>query len=527
MTIECKLCNRVFEKIISSTHLKYSHDITSNDYKKQFGENSLASEDYRKARQLALSGENNPMFGKKHTEAAKQAAGMLKKGKTAHNKGKKVTDQTSLDNIRTAIRKREENYKINGNHPMKNKKLTNETREKISRSISTYAANNKELLKKRAKKMLNTKKENGYDFTSPMRGKKHSDASKEKITLASQKTAKSKMDISWKKYETIAKNSNIKLVNRLGKIITIQCLKCENQFDFTNQYFTDSKFRTDICPYCRDSQTKSKDELKILDYVRTLTDEVVLCGNRSTIFPLEIDILIPSKNLAIEYCGLYWHSELLGKEKDYHIVKHNLCKEKNIRLITIFEDEWKNNSDIVKSRLSTIINKSQNIIFGRFCEVKKISIKDAELFCEENHMQGSDNNTAVSYGIFYKNKLLSVMTLSNYDDITGYELNRFCNLKNYSVIGGASKLLSMFIKDYDPEKIISYSDIRWNTGDLYEKIGFTKIETTPPDYWYIDTSTITRIHKSDIEKNVNKNQKWNRIWDCGSDKWEWHKKSGE
>ena len=65
---------------------------------------------------------------------------------------------------------------------------------------------------------------------------------------------------------------------------------------------------------------------------------------RNIIAPLEIDIFIPSKNIAIEYDGLYWHSsnKFSGRtiEKKYHLNKTEQCLKKGIKLIHIFENEW-------------------------------------------------------------------------------------------------------------------------------------------------------------------------------------------
>jgi hypothetical protein len=61
---------------------------------------------------------------------------------------------------------------------------------------------------------------------------------------------------------------------------------------------------------------------------------------------------------------------------------------------------------------------------------------------------------------------------------------RFCNKKYVTVIGGASKLLSYFIKNYNPNEITSFADKRYSNGNLYEKIGFTKNLETNANYFY-------------------------------------------
>ena len=105
---------------------------------------------------------------------------------------------------------------------------------------------------------------------------------------------------------------------------------------------------------------------------------------------------------------------------------------------------------------------------------------------------------------------------------TEWNLNRFCNKSGISVVGGASKLLNFFIKNYSPTRIISYSDKDWSSGNLYEKLGFKKTYETKPDYKYL--VDFIRIHKSNFKKSVTgiSESKLNlpRVWDCGKIKWE-------
>lgn len=112
-----------------------------------------------------------------------------------------------------------------------------------------------------------------------------------------------------------------------------------------------------------------------------------------------------------------------------------------------------------------------------------------------------------------------------------WNLSRFCNKLDYSVIGGASKLLNYFIKNKNPLRIISYADKDWSNGVLYEKLGFTKISDSGPDYKYLVNKI--RKHKSNFKKKnigieglditeaeyMNLNG-YSKVWDCGKIKFE-------
>ena len=70
--------------------------------------------------------------------------------------------------------------------------------------------------------------------------------------------------------------------------------------------------------------------------------------------------------------------------------------------------------------------------------------------------------------------------------------------KNYQIIGSASKLLNYFIKNYKPNRIISFSDKDWSNGDLYYKLGFKLINDLKPDYKFIIDGK--RVNKQRLTK---------------------------
>lgn len=283
----------------------------------------------------------------------------------------------------------------------------------------------------------------------------------------------------------------------------------------------------------------SHKEKLLLEYIKEIYNGDIIENDRKLIHPYEIDILLPNINVGIEFCGLVWHGER-RKNKKYHLDKLNRCSEKNVRLVTIFEDEWEHKNQIVKDRLKYLINGDKKSYIGaRKCYIKEINTPIAKNFIEEYHIQGY-SNSSVKLGLFYNNQLLSVMTFSKPALSKGkktkgkdiWELSRYCSSEN--VPGGASKLFSFFIKNYNPKEVYSYSDKRWNNGILYEKIGFSRVNDTEPNYWYSDYKNIKRIYRFKMRKNKSddpnlsewenrKLQGWDRIWDCGNYKFIWKK----
>ncbi len=126
----------------------------------------------------------------------------------------------------------------------------------------------------------------------------------------------------------------------------------------------------------------------------------------------EVDFLIPDFNLAIEYNGIYYHSEIMGgKDKSYHLDKLNTCSKYGIRLITIFEDEWLLNKEIVLSKLRNLLNLSSEKIYARKCIITEIDSATSNSFLEKTHLQGKCSST-VKLGAFLNEELIAVMTFS-------------------------------------------------------------------------------------------------------------------
>lgn len=537
MSVICQLCNQVFDKQITNRHLKYKHNITTTEYKNQFGKYSLTSEEYRAAKSQQLSGTNNPMFGKTHTTDTKKRISTRKKGQSAHNLGRKMTDEQK-QLLSSKARERMQKYKQTQTHPRLGKPVKAETKNKISQSLAgRVSATIESKQKSKATKILN-----GTYGLAPMHGKKHSDATKKKIQASLLNLAKTKHQTTYEKIINLLSSINISVVqfDQHNQYMLLECQTCNNQFEFTKQYTTPSKFRKDLCPYCRQSVAHSAAEYQILDFIKSLLPkQTILSGNRSKIYPLELDIYIPDLNIAVEYCGLYWHSELNGKDSKYHLHKLQKCQEQGIKLITIFEDEWINHSHLVKSRLKNLLGKTTNKISARSCTVVTLDSHSANQFCKNNHIQGS-GRTNHAQGLVYQQQLVAVMTFSKPSVAKGaakhdFELNRFCCSIDTVVIGAASRLFAALIKELDPNSVISYSDLRWNSGKVYEILGFDLDGQISPNYWYINFAQCKRIHRYALRKNTSddKNltewqnrqlQGYDRIWDCGNLRYIWTKK---
>lgn len=286
------------------------------------------------------------------------------------------------------------------------------------------------------------------------------------------------------------------------------------------------------CQKCSKGRSKSQDEM--FDFIHSLnadTKENV----RDVIGPLELDVYTPCLNLAIEYCGLYWHSDLY-KNRNYHFDKMTMTNTVNIRLITIFEDEWLERKDQVKGFLRSVLKKNNRKIFARKTNLKQVGKAEACKFLEENHIQGSCG-LEVAFGLYCRDELVGVVTGNRHHrNIKANQLvlNRLAFKSGISVTGGSSKLLRALMeysKNNDYSKIVSWSDNRWSEGNVYKKLGFELEEELAPDYSYVKKSK--RVSKQSMTKNkliergaigntereMAINLGYGRIWDCGKKRW--------
>lgn len=282
----------------------------------------------------------------------------------------------------------------------------------------------------------------------------------------------------------------------------------------------------------------SKLEKEIIAFLQSI-DVNFISHDRTLLGGKELDIVIPDFNLAIECNGTYWHSELNGKDKNYHLSKTILCNNIGISLIHVWEHEWIYKSDIIKSMLMARLGKNPTI-YARNCKIKLLDTREEKEFLIKNHLQGYCASS-LAVGLYDKDVLVSLMSFGNNRFTSGFELLRFCNLNNKTVIGAASKLFKHVINIHGITHVISYSHKDKFTGDLYKKLGFTLKHISSPAYYYTKNYDLVenriKYQKHKLKKilpifdenlseweNMQANG-YDRIWDCGNDVWEFKKET--
>ena len=291
----------------------------------------------------------------------------------------------------------------------------------------------------------------------------------------------------------------------------INCDKCKEKY-YTikpSMFFDRLRDKTEPCTRLLPVQKSNIKDTTLELFIQSILDEHNIeyeTNVRNIIAPKELDIYIPSKNIAIECNGVFSHCNKY-KDNNYHTNKSLLCAKKGIQLLHIWEDWVKNNHEIIRSIILNKLGLCCEKIYARDCIVKEISYDKSSKFLKQNHIQGS-TKSSVKLGLYYKGELVSVMTFGKRNGCCGskvinrgeIELSRFCNKLNTRVIGGASRLLKYFIKHYNPKQIISFSMNDISDGNLYKRLGFVSDYKINQSYWWVKNGIYTRYHRSNFTK---------------------------
>ena len=320
--------------------------------------------------------------------------------------------------------------------------------------------------------------------------------------------------------------SNVQYNNADDKVKII----CPIHGEF-EQLLHDHYYKNAGCSKC--SNIVSRKELEVRQFIKQQYSGEIIHSDKKVLNGLELDIYLPEIKLAIEFDGIYFHSEITGKKnRSYHLNKTKMCEDKGIQLLHIFENEWVFKKDIVRSIINNKVGNTRNKIFARKCSIITIDKDDKNSFLDDNHIQGKCNCN-MTYGLMYEDEIVSVMTFnkSRFNKSYKWELSRYCGKLNTSVVGGFSRLLKHFMKNHG-SSIISYADKRYSNGNVYEKNGFVKNNITDPTYFYtknhLDLIRKENFRKTRImndehmtyDKNISEwqnmiNNGYDRIWDCG------------
>lgn len=263
----------------------------------------------------------------------------------------------------------------------------------------------------------------------------------------------------------------------------------------------------------------------IAHFIESLGHEICM---EYSVDELKYDILIRSQNILLEYNGLRWHSSESARFRDFR--KYQNALSNHFGYMMIFEDEWTWNQEKVQSLLRhRLVSDAAIKLRPSKCEIRKLLSDESDTFYERHHYIGPCK-APVNYGVFY-GEMVGCMSFKHptRQSRHEWELVRMASDPRFRVHGIWSKLLDIFVHDFSPSSIVSFSDNRLFPGNVYQKIGFRLDGEIPPDYYWCKGTR--RFHKSGLRKRANEKLSekterelreadgYSRVWDVGKKRW--------
>lgn len=403
------------------------------------------------------TGEKNAFYGKKHSEESKAKVSKSQKDRLAKvdSEVRKAQSKVGYDAMVT---------KYDGN-------CMNDPEVRGRHHEATHTEEFKEGARTRG---IERAEKSKFSENQSQYSKKYWSVNRETKTLNQKKILVKRMDEypDWKFLKETGFKSYLSDPQRIEAMVEKAKIACIEKYGVANWAQSDDASK-------RAKSFSSRAELEILAWVQSLGLEAKKYRQGGH----EIDIYIEDKKIGIEYNGLYWHSEV-HKENDYHAKKTEYFKAQGIRLVHIFEHEWRDRQVQVKSFLRSALSMNVNRVGARKCEIRIVPTKEANHFLETYHIQGAGKYKE-AVGLYFDNQLLSLATFgAHHRKASIWTLSRFVTKEGWTIPGGLSRLSRAGFERFG--QLISWSDNRWSIGNGYEKSGWLFEEKLAPDYFYTD-----------------------------------------
>lgn len=137
-------------------------------------------------------------------------------------------------------------------------------------------------------------------------------------------------------------------------------MRCPNGHILNTNLNNFKNGRRCCCSYEYATHT-SKQEKDFVEYLKSIYTGLILENDRTilrspvTNRPLELDVVFPNINKAIEFNGVYWHSKQVSKQND--CIKKHMCREYNIDLLIVTDFEWMKEKESTKIRVESFLSK--------------------------------------------------------------------------------------------------------------------------------------------------------------------------
>lgn len=215
----------------------------------------------------------------------------------------------------------------------------------------------------------------------------------------------------------------------------------------------------------------SSGHMEIINFISGLNFDISI-NDRHLIAPFELDVVVPSHNLAIEFNGDYWHS-FDHIDRFYHQNKYKMCRNVGLDLITVFEYDWTSRRDIILDVIS-----------------RKLGLN---IRCAGDIVILNRDSSSVCCGLVVNNDIVATASFECDND---WKLSDFSNKIGYDIDFGL--FFDYFISNFSPTSVCASVDAKFGN---YHLNGFDYLGLSDPGF--------------KLFKNTRK------IWDVGCHEFIW------
>lgn len=293
--------------------------------------------------------------------------------------------------------------------------------------------------------------------------------------------------------------SNIKNQEEFNKDFILSKFIADNKFDIETcaQYFGLTVYAINYfkikfgIEYPNLVSVNNTLESEFYQYVQSLTNEEIIRHERKLFdYKMELDIYIPTRKIAFEFNGNYWHSQNIGAPKEYHLWKTQMCKSKGIRLIHIWEHEWVKSKEKCKDFISSIFKEKVNDENGYACIVENRYLKTI------NYNYFDENSIKIMFRS--NNKIISIVEFIEKDK-NNWEIVSFTG-----DLFNLDQILKCFKSKFNPESISILLDLSKYDNEYFINNGFVLDNLIEPTYFWVKSGNIYAdndlVTKFDINK---------------------------
>jgi len=249
---------------------------------------------------------------------------------------------------------------------------------------------------------------------------------------------------------------------------------------------------------------KSSYETLVMSWIRQYNP---VCNKQLLGSRYRPDFVIESHKLIIEVDGLYWHSDAVQANNQYHVTKQQTYTDLGYRSLFFRTDELDNCPQICESMILHKLHLSRTVM-ARKCQIVEVGAA----FFDENHLMGSRAHDKI-VGLMYDGVCVAALAFRWKNKATRQlEVSRFSTKLGHSVTGAYTRLLAHIVQLESPASIFTYVDLRYGNPAYMCSLGFAPQKTWPSFRW---TDGKQSFHRMKYPGNSGYAAGLHKIWDCG------------